>query len=170
MRMVRLNGTKLDVEATSTAISYDGAPSIHTSMRDVTAQKLAADSLTEAAELRRLAVVVRDAHDAVTVQDLAGHTTAWNPGATRIYGWTEAEALQLNVRDRIPVALRDEALARLHALSQADVLVPYQTQRLTKSGKTVEVWITATALVNPVGQVYAIATTERASNKSNDQK
>jgi two-component system CheB/CheR fusion protein len=47
-------------------------------------------------------VVVRDASDAITVQDLEGRTLAWNPGAQRLYGWTEAQALQMNVRERIP--------------------------------------------------------------------
>jgi two-component system CheB/CheR fusion protein len=40
-------------------------------------------------DLCRLAVVVRDAHDAITVQDLEGRILAWNPGAVRIYGWSE---------------------------------------------------------------------------------
>ena len=112
--------------------------------------------------LRRLAVVVRDAHDAITVQDLAGRTLAWNAGAVRMYGWTEAEALKLNVRDRIPETLRDAALARLAQLSRAEVLEPYLTQRLTKSGESVEVSIVSTALVNEAGVMYAVATTERA--------
>ena len=112
--------------------------------------------------LRRLSVVVRDAHDAITVQDLAGRTLAWNAGAVRMYGWTEAEALKLNVRDRIPETLRDAALARLAQLSRAEVLEPYLTPRLTKSGESVEVSIVSTALVNAAGEMYAVATTERA--------
>ena len=111
--------------------------------------------------LRRLAVVVRDAHDAITVQDLAGRTLAWNAGAVRMYGWTEAEALQLNVRDRIPEPLREAALASLAQLSRAEVLEPYLTQRLAKSGESVEVSIVSTALVNEAGVMYAVATTER---------
>jgi two-component system CheB/CheR fusion protein len=35
----------------------------------------------KANDLLRLAVVLRDAHDAITVQDLEGRTLAWNPGA-----------------------------------------------------------------------------------------
>ncbi|MEN9575236.1 MAG: hypothetical protein RL514_3091 [Verrucomicrobiota bacterium] len=112
--------------------------------------------------LRRLAVVVRDAHDAITVQDLTGRTLAWNAGAVRMYGWTEAEALQLNVRDRIPEPLREAALASLAQLSRAEVLDPYLTQRLAKSGQSVEVSVVSTALVNEAGVMYAVATTERA--------
>ena len=119
------------------------------------------EALHKANELLRLAVVVHDAHDAITVQDLDGRIIAWNPGAVRMYGWTELEALSMNVRGRIPKALQELALAKVHQLSQAEILEPYQTQRLAKDGSVKEVSLTSTALVNESGNVYAIATTER---------
>jgi two-component system CheB/CheR fusion protein len=128
---------------------------------DVTEMKRAEESLRKANDEFRLAVVVRDAHDAMTVQDLDGRIIAWNPGAVSMYGWSEAEALLMNVRDRIPKELREEALAKVHQLSLAEILEPYRTKRITKKGAVVEVWMTATALVNDAGQMYAIATTER---------
>ena len=112
--------------------------------------------------LRRLTVVVSDASDAITVQDLDGRLLAWNPGAVRLYGWSEAEALGMNVRERIPQALRAGALARLVQLGQADILQPYRTQRLNRDGELVDVAIISTALINESGQMYAVATTERA--------
>lgn len=78
-----------------------------------------------------------------------------------MYGWSETEALVMNVRDRIPEGLREEALAKLHQLSRAEILEPYRTKRITKDGNVVEVWMTSTALLNEAGQMYAIATTER---------
>ncbi len=119
------------------------------------------EALRQANELLRLAVVVRDAFDAITVQELDGRIIAWNPGAERLYGWSEAEALKMNVRDRIPKTLQEHALTMVHQLSQAQTLMPYQTQRLAKDGRLLEVSLTATALLNAAGQVYAIATTER---------
>jgi two-component system CheB/CheR fusion protein len=107
-------------------------------------------------------VIVRDASDAMTVQDLEGRILAWNPGATRLYGWSEAEALAINVRDRIPEPLRAGALNTLVQLSRAEILAPARTQRLTRQGAVLEVTIISTALVNEAGQMYAIATTERA--------
>ena len=95
------------------------------------------------------------------MQDLTGRALAWNPGAVRLYGWSEAEALAMNVRDRIPEPLREAALTTLAQLSRAVVLESYRTQRLTKSGKSVEVSIISTALINEAGKMYAIATTER---------
>ena len=124
----------------------------------------AREALHKANELSRLAVVVRDAFDAITVQDLEGRIIAWNPGAVRLYGWTEVEALGMNVRDRIPKALQDSALAKVHQLSQAETLEPYLTQRLAKDGSEKQVSLTSTALVNASGQIYAIATTERAKD------
>ena len=46
-----------------------------------------------------------------------------------MYGWTEAEALSMNVRDRIPLELKVSELALVHQLSQKEVLEPYRTQR-----------------------------------------
>ncbi|MBN1424079.1 PAS domain-containing protein [Candidatus Fermentibacteria bacterium] len=134
---------------------------------DITETWKIREALRKANELLRLAVVVRDAHDAITVHDLDGRIIAWNPGAVRMYGWSEAEALAMNARERIPKGLRDQALVKAHQLSQAQVLKPFRTERLTRDGAVVEVWMTATALVNETGQVYAIATTERSIGSTN---
>jgi two-component system, chemotaxis family, CheB/CheR fusion protein len=129
---------------------------------DITEMVRTREALQKANEVLRLAVVVRDAHDAITVQDLDGRILAWNPAAVRMYGWSEAEALEMNVRDRIPSALREAALESAQHLSQSEILEPFRTQLITKSGSAVEVWMTATALLNEAGKMYAIATTERA--------
>ena len=106
-------------------------------------------------------MVVRDAHDAITVQDLEGRILAWNPGAERMYGWSETEALAMNVRDLVPERLREETMAHIHQLSRAEILKPYLTERINKNGLVMEILLTSTALVDETGQVYAIATTER---------
>jgi two-component system CheB/CheR fusion protein len=128
---------------------------------DITEMRQAKDSLRKANELLRLAVVVRDAHDAITVQDLDGNILAWNPGAVRMYGWSEAEALMMNIRDLVPEELREKALTKIIQLGRAEILEPYRTQRITKAGAVVDVLVTATALVNETGRMYAVATTER---------
>ncbi|MHB8090195.1 MAG: chemotaxis protein CheB [Syntrophales bacterium] len=137
---------------------------------DITEMKKAREALREVEALRRLAVVVRDAYDAVTVQDLEGRILAWNPAAERIYGWSEAEVLAMNIRDLIPESQREEALAVVQQLARAEVLAPYRAQRLAKDGRIVESWLTATALVKDAGEIYALATTEREAVKSDGKK
>jgi len=132
---------------------------------DITEMWRTREELQQATALLRLAVVVRDAHDAITVQNLDGRTLAWNPGAEKLYGWTEAEALAMNVRERIPVERREEELEKLHQLSRAEVLEPYHSQRITKDSKVVNVTLISTALVNEAGQMYAVATTERVHKR-----
>jgi two-component system CheB/CheR fusion protein len=135
---------------------------------DISEMKAIKDALEKSNRLSRMAVVVMDAHDAITVQDLEGRTLAWNPGAERMYGWSEAEALQMNVRERIPLELRANAVTKVLKLSRAEVLEPYLTQRITKSGAVLEVSMISTALLNETGQMYAVATTERPNDSTHD--
>lgn len=119
------------------------------------------EALRKANDLHRLAVVLRDASDAVTVQQLDGRIIAWNPGAERLYGWTEGEALKMNVRDRIPATDRGTAMAELERLGRSATLESQRTQRLSKRGDVIDVSVVTTALLNDDGKMYAIATTER---------
>jgi two-component system CheB/CheR fusion protein len=132
---------------------------------DITEIVRVREELHKANDLLRLAVVVRDSHDAITVQDLNGKTLAWNPGAVRLYGWSEVQALQMNVHERIPESKREGALVKLASLSRSEILQPYLTQRLTATGAVLEVSIISTALLDERGQMYAIATTERANSR-----
>lgn len=129
---------------------------------DITEMKQARTALIESEGLRRLAIVVRDSHDAILVQALDGRILAWSPGAERAYGWTETEALAMNIRALIPESEQDASFQKVHELAHAARPAPYLAHRLTKQGQTVAVWLTAAALVDEAGTPYAIATTERA--------
>ncbi len=130
---------------------------------DITEIKKAREALQESETLRRLAIVVSDSRDAILVQNLDGKIQCWNAGASKMYGWSEAEALSMNIREIIPVAAREKALAVVRELSQATVLQPYEAERVTKDGRQLRVTMIATALVDEAGAVYAVATTERAA-------
>lgn len=112
-------------------------------------------------DVARLAVVLRDSSDAFTVQDLDGRILAWNPAAEKAYGWSEAEALAMNIRDLVPKDQRETALGRIKQLSRAEVIKPYRAKRICKDGHGVAAWVIATALKDQAGKVYAISTTER---------
>ncbi|MEX2530863.1 MAG: chemotaxis protein CheB [Gemmatimonadota bacterium] len=129
---------------------------------DISEVKEARATLNEAEALRRLAVVVEDAHDAITMQDLEGRIRAWNPAAERIYGWSQAEALGMGYMDLAPEGEKEETRAMLARIRRGNAPAPFQTRRRTKEDRILTVWITVTALVDEDGSVYAVATTERA--------
>ena len=128
---------------------------------EISAMKRAQAVLRDSEALRRLAVVVRDAGDAILVQDMTGHILAWNPRAEKMYGWSEAEALEMNIRDLMPESEREQALATFRQQCHAGVLEPQRTRRIAKDGRNVPVSLVVSALVNDTGETYAIVTTER---------
>jgi len=114
-----------------------------------------------AARDRRLAAVLMDSNDAITVLDLEGNIAGWNRGATRMYGYSETEALQLNIRELIPEPLRAEELTLHGRLLRGQLLDSRETQRIAKDGTVRDIWLTATTLRDQHGKPNAIATTER---------
>ena len=116
----------------------------------------------EEANLRRLAMVVLDSNDAITVQDLDGKISAWNRGAERMYGYTEAEAQAMNIQETIPENKRQEAFEFMKRVLEDEEITSFETQRVTKGGRTLDVWLTVTKLVdNVAGKPVGIGTTER---------
>ena len=114
---------------------------------------------------RRLATVVRDANDAITVLDLAGNILAWNPAAERIYGYPEAEALHTNVERLIPKKELAHFRHIIATLRKGAYVDAFESHRIAKNGSIVPIWISATALLDENGLPYGVATTERDLSK-----
>lgn len=113
------------------------------------------------AQERRLAAVVRDASDAITLQDFDGNILAWNRRAEQLFGYGEAEALTMNMRSLIPESARQLNEEMVAALRRGEEVAPVQTLRMTKNGRTIPVWLVCTALLDEHGRPYAISATER---------
>jgi PAS domain S-box-containing protein len=113
------------------------------------------------AKVRLLATLVRDSNDAITVQDFEGNILEWNKGAEKMYGWSEAEALRLNIREIVPPDKSNEALLIIKKISEGKEVKTFETKRITADGRILDVWLTATALLNDEGVPVAVATTER---------
>jgi|WetSurMetagenome_2_1015567.scaffolds.fasta_scaffold00113_6 two-component system, chemotaxis family, CheB/CheR fusion protein len=128
---------------------------------EITEVKKARDAIRESETLRRLAVIIRDSYDAVIVYDLDGSIRAWNPGAERMYGWSEAEALKMNIQNLTTDGKKEAELAAIRRQSRDEALGPLRSERLAKGGRIVEALVTASALLDADGSVYAIATTEK---------
>ncbi|PKN23866.1 MAG: hybrid sensor histidine kinase/response regulator [Deltaproteobacteria bacterium HGW-Deltaproteobacteria-22] len=120
-----------------------------------------AERKREEENLRRMATVVRDSNDAITIQDFEGRITAWNHGAELMYGYSEAEALLMNIeRLTAPekVAEQKDFIRRLVA---GEDITSFETQRVTKDGRVIDVWMTVTKLMDDAGKPIGLASTER---------
>ncbi len=103
-------------------------------VEDVTERKRAEAALAEARS--KLETVIRQSPLAVVTLDPDGKVRSWNPGAERLFGWTEAEALGAHS----PVALDD---------------VPHGQERQArrKDGSVVDVSVWHALLRDAAGQV-----------------
>ena len=112
-------------------------------------------------QTRLLATVVTDSNEAVVLFDLQGNIQDWNSGAQSMYGWSKEEALRLNIHDIAPAAKAKEDFNLMHQLQAGKKIASFETQRLTKDGRVLDVWLTATPIVEAMGSVESFAFTER---------
>lgn len=111
--------------------------------------------------LQRLTTIIRDSNDAITLQDFAGNILAWNKGAEKMYGWSEKEALSMNIKSIVPYNKRDEEIELINKLRSGEQVNSFETKRYNKNGKILDIWLTATVLTDEDNKPQYIATTER---------
>jgi len=110
---------------------------------------------------RRLAAVVRDSSDALTVQDFGGRILTWNPRAVIMYGYNEEEALQLNANVLIAEKSRGQMNDLMQQLQQRKKIAPCATWRRHRDGRDFQVWLTTSLLFDGTGKASAVAFTEQ---------
>lgn len=113
------------------------------------------------AQLRRFAAMLRDSPDAIVVFDFGGRIIAWNRGAQRLYGYTQTEALKLNVRDLTAGGQLDSTLDVMQRVARGETMPAFDTQRRTRDGRVVDVSATMALLFDASGNPESLASTER---------
>lgn len=104
---------------------------------------------TEDARNRHLAEVVRSSEDAVMSKDLQGYVTSWNPGAERIYGYTEKEAVDHHISFLIPSDHKNEEMRILERIRRGERVRTYETERIRKDGVRIDVSLTISPIEDP---------------------
>ncbi|MBN1126832.1 MAG: PAS domain S-box protein [Sedimentisphaerales bacterium] len=112
-------------------------------------------------QLHLLAAAVRNSNDAITILDLEGNIISWNLGAERIYGYSEAEAMKMHISRIIPGHKQEEMLGLTERVLQGESVECFETQRLTKKNRILDISLTATWLNDEAGRPFAMTTTER---------
>jgi PAS domain S-box-containing protein len=101
----------------------------------------------------RLAAIVAFSDDAIISKTLEGKITSWNAGATRIFGWEASEMIGASITRIIPPELRAEEEMVLGRLRRGERLEHYETVRVTKDGRRVDISLTVSPLRSRAGVV-----------------
>ncbi len=110
---------------------------------------------------QRLAAIVESSGDAIIAKDLEGVITSWNTGAERLFGYTAAEAVgrpisMLAVPDRL-----NEMPEILSRVSRGLRVEHYETCRLTKDGRTIQVSLTVSPVRDANGRIIGASKVAR---------
>lgn len=105
------------------------------------------------AELRRLAAIVESSDDAIFSKSLDGVIATWNEGAVRLYGYTAAEAIGQPLTLVVPPELYKEVRDLLARVGSGEPVKHYETVRLRKDGRRVEVSVTLSPIKDQHGEI-----------------
>ncbi len=108
----------------------------------------------------RLAVVLRDSNDAISLIDKDGKILAWNKGAEKLYGYSEVAALKINYKELLLGKTKTEKNKLFNKFIKIDKTKTFKDTRITKRGKRLEVLSTITLLNDEKSKNKLFALTE----------
>jgi PAS domain S-box-containing protein len=105
----------------------------------------------------RLASIVESSDDAIVAKDLNGVITDWNAAAERIFGYSKEEMIGRSILTIIPAELQHEEPVILGKIKQGQLLEHYETQRLHKSGRRLDISLSLSPIRDSRGQVIGVS-------------
>ena len=127
------------------------SPLVIAMVEDITEKKTA-----EEARFRH-AAIIESSEDAIASGTLDGTILSWNAGAERIYGYTEAEAVGKSIAMLVPPELPDEENKILETLRTGGRIEHFETIRVTKSGKKINVSLSISPIKDSSGRIVGIS-------------
>lgn len=100
-------------------------------------------------ENRRLALVVKQTNDAIMIHDMDGNISFWNPAAERLFGHSTQDILGKSALLLTPSEREGELKQNLESIAARRTIENYDTQRVTREGRLVDVSLSAAPLVDP---------------------
>jgi len=115
------------------------------------------DQKEAAVARQRLAAIVESSDDAIVSKDLRGVVTSWNPGAEKMFGWTAEEMIGRSILTIIPPELQGDEERILATIARGERIEHFDTVRVTKTGKRVEVSLTVSPVKDEAGRIVGAA-------------
>src|SRR6478736_862473 len=112
-----------------------------------------ADRKTGYVESAQLAAIVQGSDDAIISKTLDGRITSWNRGASRILGYSAEEMIGESILKIIPPELVDEEKGILARLRKGERIDHFDTVRLAKNGRRVNLSLTISPLRDLSGAI-----------------
>src|SRR3989442_5261221 len=108
-----------------------------------------------------LASIVESSDDAVIGITLEGFIVSWNLGAERIYGYSASEVERCALSILVPPERSDEMPQILAKIKSGERIDHYETVRLRKDGKQIDVSLTISPIKNEAGEIIGASTIAR---------
>lgn len=151
------DGSELPVEVTIWSVDpvFGGRRMASAFIRDRSAEE-------RAAEMRaQLAAIVDSSDDAIVGMGLDGTIESWNRGAERLYGYTAEEAIGRHTTFIIPPERSGDVNMLLQRLARGESLTHFDTVRIAKDGREVDVSLSASPIFNSHGTPIGASTIAR---------
>jgi two-component system sensor kinase FixL len=110
---------------------------------------------------RRLAAIVDSSADAIIGKTLEGIVTSWNAGAERIYGYSPAEMVGQPIALLASPDRLDEIPAILERVKQGQFVDSFETQRVRKDGRKIDVSVSISPIKDAAGQIIGASAIAR---------
>ena len=101
----------------------------------------------------RLAAIVASSDDAIISKTLTGEVSSWNAGAERIFGYEAHEMVGQPIMRIIPPELGEEEAQILARLRRGQRIDHYETVRVAKDGRRVDISLSVSPLRDKSGNV-----------------
>jgi PAS domain S-box-containing protein len=102
--------------------------------------------------------MVRSSNDAIIGKTLDGIITDWNDGAEHLYGYTAGEAIGKSISLVMPKSRASEMTTLLEKVRNGELVERYETQRITKDGRIIQVSLSISPIKNEEGIVIGAST------------
>ena len=104
-----------------------------------------------------LAAIVDSSDDAIISKNLNGVVTSWNLSAQRIFGYSAEEMIGESIMKLIPKDRAEEEPKILSVLKSGQRVDHFETQRVTKQGRLIDVSLTISPVKNTTGKIIGLS-------------
>jgi PAS domain S-box-containing protein len=109
---------------------------------------------------------VESSNDAIITKSLDGTITGWNRAAERLFGYTAAEAIGQSINIIVASERRDEVRDILDRASRGEPIEHYETSRVRKDGRTVDVSLSISPIRSVFGNIIGVSKAARDITES----